>query len=155
MKKELIGICGLYCGGCDNYLAFQPDGRHLLKTQKYAGKDHAPLKCGGCNSSSLSEHCGSCAIRKCARGKNLLHCGECGAFPCGKIEEFHRDGEKWEIAKHRLDILKNSESLKETNPASWLRMFAAKWTCRCGQRFSYYESRCSNCGATLASYSNS
>jgi len=151
--KKLLGVCGLYCGACDNYLAFTESGQHLLKTEKYIGKDLEPLMCKGCSSNALSDHCCKCEMRKCAQSKGISFCGACESFPCEKVTMFHAEGHKWDKAKHRLDIIKNSQRTKTIGVDEWLKESEKKWTCKCGQHFSFYESECSKCNKSLKSYS--
>lgn len=154
MDKKLVGSCGLYCGACDNYLAFQPAGKHLLKTEKFIEENLDLLRCEGCNSNSLSEHCSKCEMMQCAKSKGYLHCGECGDFPCAMIIKFRTDGEKWDFAKHRLDILNNINEINKLGIDIWLKDSAEQWTCECGQPYSYYEQVCVRCNNKLESYYN-
>ena len=38
-ERELLGVCGLYCGACDHYPAFLPEGRHLLEAARRQGRE--------------------------------------------------------------------------------------------------------------------
>ncbi|MCK8060281.1 MULTISPECIES: DUF3795 domain-containing protein [unclassified Fusibacter] len=151
MNDKLIGACGLYCGGCDNYLAFQEGQEHLLKTDKYLTPAIDKLKCNGCNSDSLSEHCSKCEIRKCAHNKGLEYCGACNDFPCDIVMKFHQDGAVLDGARHRLDIIKNTDHMRQ-GLKEWLDASERRWTCSCGLKFSYYEKQCHRCKETLDSY---
>jgi len=150
--KNLVGVCGLYCGGCDNYLAFTKEGKHLLKSEKYLEKNLTKLECEGCNSTRQSEHCFKCKMRLCAKEKNILHCRKCNEYPCEKLKEFKNEAKTWAGAVHRKYIFKNLEEITRIGETEWLKRMGDKWLCQCGQRFSYYESSCSKCGSILSSY---
>ena len=151
-EEKLLGACGLYCGACNNYLAFQPQNSHLLTTAKFAIENPQRLACRGCHSEQLTEHCARCAMRNCANGKGLRFCGECAEYPCETIGKFHADGFVLEGATHRTDILDNTVRLQSVGPTQWLIDQASRWTCTCGLAYSYYESVCARCGESLPSY---
>lgn len=154
MGEELIGACGLYCGACSNYRAFQDGGEHLLGDPKFRVDDISTVRCGGCHSGKLSGHCGNCEIRLCAEKKELLHCGLCRDYPCGKVRSFQEKGEIWEGARHRTFIFVNIRRLGESGASEWLRFMDSSWRCPCGVSYSYYEENCHACGAKLDSYIN-
>ncbi len=151
-NKKLVGVCGLYCGGCDNYLAFTNEGKHLLESEKFRNKDLEKLKCEGCNSGHQSEHCFQCKMRLCAEEKNILHCSKCDNYPCDELKNFKSEAENWPGAIHRKHIFNNLEEINKSGETEWLKKSEEWWRCKCGQRFSYYEKLCSKCGIILASY---
>jgi hypothetical protein len=150
MKEfTLIGFCGLYCGACSQYLASQPDGRHILDKAISQGKNPEKFKCGGCRGAQVDLYppCSQCKMRDCAKNKNLLHCGDCPEMPCYMLKEFQTDGRP-----HHLDILNNLGELKEYGCDKWLLNQEAKWKCACGSKYNWYETSCNNCGAAVNSY---
>lgn len=149
IQKELIGVCGLYCGACDNYRITQDDSKHLLNTPKYKDLDTKTLECCGCNSDHVSEHCGTCPMRKCASSKGYTYCGECADYPCDKVRDFYKIGFEFPFAKHRQVIYANTHDLHEMGIEKWLNFSVKTWTCTCGQAFTYYETECSHCKTSL------
>jgi hypothetical protein len=145
----LLGVCGLYCGACYHYRASFPEGKHLLQEAARQGRKLEGFTCKGCRSGHLYIHvgCARCRIRACAEEKNLLHCGLCPEFPCEQITAFQNDGRV-----HHRDVLSQLEELKAKGADCWLAEQARQWTCECGAHFSWYEERCYNCGASVASY---
>ena len=150
-NSKLVGICGLYCGACDNYLAFQPGHDHLLTQEKFV-KDRENEYCEGCNSNKVSLHCSQCYMRACAKQKEIINCAYCSEYPCDEITKFKSDAEKWDGAKHRKYIFINNEELVKEGEMVWLNNQKIQWTCECGKAFSFYETNCSSCGKKLNSY---
>jgi hypothetical protein len=145
----LLGVCGLYCGGCHHYRASFPEGRHLL--ERAAGQRQSPegFGCRGCRSGALYSYpgCSQCAIRACAEDRGIVHCGLCSEFPCDRIRAFQSDGRI-----HHRDVLDHLVALRAMGPHRWLAEQAQRWTCMCGAGFSWYEVRCHRCGAPLPAY---
>jgi hypothetical protein len=148
-RSELLAVCGLYCGACYHHLASFPESEHLLEEAARQGRTLEGFTCHGCRSDVLYIHpgCARCAIRACAGGRGALHCGLCTEFPCARLEDFRGDGHI-----HHLDVLDSLASLKEKGPDRWLAEQEQRWTCECGTKFSWYETICRNCGASLDSY---
>jgi hypothetical protein len=147
--RQLLAVCGLYCGACYHYRSSFPDGQHLLEETARQGRPLAGFTCQGCRSGALYIHpgCAQCEIRACAEGQGLLHCGLCPTYPCARLQAFQGDGRV-----HHLDVLINLEELKVKGPDRWLAEQAERWQCGCGARFSWYETTCVQCSAPLASY---
>ncbi|HBI39292.1 MAG TPA: hypothetical protein DDY71_16745 [Spirochaetia bacterium] len=152
MKKDLVGFCGLYCGACDNYLAFTKEKKDLLSNEKFQVSDIETLSCSGCHTNKLTEHCSKCLLRKCAMEKEIDSCGFCQKYPCDDLKKFQGDGLKWQGARHRVDVFKNIEQLTDTGIEKWIQNQENKWKCDCGLTYSYYEKKCNRCGKELCSY---
>lgn len=151
-SPRLLAACGLYCGACYHYRASFPESQHLLR-EEFRG--HRPLEgytCRGCRSDRLYIHpgCVECPIRACADEKGLVHCGECADLPCARLLTFQNDGRV-----HHLSILEQLDDIKRKGVKQWLTEQQARWTCACGQPFSWYETVCPHCGASLDSYQTS
>ena len=148
-RNDLLAVCGLYCGACYHYRASFPESAHLLEEAARQGRELEGFTCQGCRSDILYIHpgCAQCEIRACADERVVLHCGLCSEFPCTRLEDFRLDGHI-----HHLDVLDNLASLKEKGPDRWLTEQEQRWTCECGTKFSWYETVCHNCGASLSSY---
>ncbi len=72
MNKELIGMCGAYCGVCE-------------------WKERT--NCPGCQKAKGKMFWGECAVAKCSMEKGISHCGLCSKLPCGILQEFSDDPE--------------------------------------------------------------
>jgi hypothetical protein len=154
-RSDLLAVCGLYCGACYHHRASFPESRHLLEAAARQGRELEGFTCRGCRSGRIHgirvlyihPGCAQCEIRACADERGVLHCGLCLEFPCARIEDFRLDGHI-----HHLDVLDNLVALKGKGPGRWLAEQEQRWTCKCGKKFSWYETACRNCGASLASY---
>ncbi|MBN1312890.1 MAG: DUF3795 domain-containing protein [Anaerolineae bacterium] len=147
--QSLLAACGLYCGACYHYRASFPEGQHLLEEARRQGRKLEGFTCRGCRSDVLYIHpgCAQCQIRDCTDSRGILHCGLCTEFPCEQLIAFQNDGHV-----HHLDILMQLEELKEKGPERWLAEQEQRWRCQCGASFSWYETTCHRCGASLNSY---
>lgn len=135
MKREIVGACGIYCGGCKHY-------------------DEGKEVCGGCGSDKLTEFCSKSGIRICAKESGFLSCNECDEFPCERYLEFYSGGEKWEGARHRNDIVRNLKLLAEAGVDRWIKYQSSRWACDCGEKYTFYDEECKKCGRTVFSYKN-
>jgi len=147
--KNLVAVCGLYCGACPHYRASFPDGQHLLRPEFRGDRPLTKFTCRGCRSNQLYCHpgCSECAIRACADHQGLAHCAKSAEFPCPRLIAFQTDGRA-----HHLPILEQLEDIQRKDIEPWLVEQAARWTCICGQPFSWYEIVCPKCGKPLDSY---
>ncbi len=66
MDKELIAMCGAYCGTC-------------------AWKEKA--NCSSCQDYKGKMFWGTCQVAVCCTDKGLLHCGLCPDVPCTVLQE--------------------------------------------------------------------
>jgi hypothetical protein len=136
-QKESLpaAFCGLYCGGCPLY------------QMSINAPDSSQIKCLGCKSSRLADHCAQCAIRPCATGKNLSSCGQCSQFPCEKTKKFHSNGMDMAVVAE-----KNCFQVRKKGFDFWLRGQPARWTCqKCGSSFSFQDEICPRCKADVYS----
>lgn len=145
-RTHLVAACGLYCGACYHYRASFPDGQHLLRPEFRGNRPLEGFTCQGCRSDRLYIHpgCADCAIRRCADQKGIAHCGQCAELPCERLLAFQNDGHP-----HHLPILEQLEDVQRQGAEQWLIDQAARWTCSCGQPFSWYETTCTQCGSPL------
>ena len=93
----MIAYCGLDCAVCPAYLATvsDDDAARQRVAAKWAAEFGAPvtaadINCDGCSSDSerLYAYCGTCGIRACARGRQVINCAHCGDYMCGILEPF-------------------------------------------------------------------
>ena len=66
MEKEMIAMCGAYCGYCE----------YKEKTG-----------CNGCQSLKGEMFWGTCLVATCCLEKEILHCGLCSDLPCQALQE--------------------------------------------------------------------
>jgi hypothetical protein len=90
-RRKLIGVCGNYCGKCNDYIAYVTKDKELQK--KVADEIAEQLNinitpeqvgCLGCRGSIHNTWAASieCKIRQCVEKKKILCCGLCDKFPC-------------------------------------------------------------------------
>lgn len=147
--SALLGACGLYCGACYHYRASTADGKHLLEAAVRQGRKLQGFTCKGCRSSLLYVHpgCAQCEIRACSDRHGVAHCGLCRAFPCERLQAFQSDGRI-----HHQGLVHQLEELAVMGAGLWLTAQARRWRCGCGAAYSWYETVCPSCGASLPSY---
>ncbi len=151
----LLAACGLYCGACYHYRASFYDTEQLAEVAARRGRDLEGFTCRGCRSDKLYIHpgCAECEIRACADRHGIAHCGVCPSFPCERIQAFQDDGRV-----HHEDVLKALRHLRDQSHDQgverWLAEQARRWTCTCGEPYSWYETMCQACGRPLASYNH-
>ena len=152
MNREtphLLAACGLYCGACYHYQASFLNETQLRDEAARRGRDPQGYTCKGCRSEVLYIHsgCAQCDIRACADEKGISHCGLCPELPCERILAFQNDGRV-----HHRNILIQLAELCAKGEKAWLAEQAQRWSCTCGEGFSWYDEVCHNCGRPLASY---
>ena len=91
MDKQMIGMCGTYCGECE-----------------WKEKTNCP----GCQVRQGKPFWGECSIAKCCIDKGLNHCGRCHNLPCNKLQDAFNNGEHGDDGE-RLINLNNWASGKE------------------------------------------
>lgn len=125
MKKELVGSCGIYCPGCDIYIAWREDNAELKQKiaeniSKEVGKKIAPkdIECTGCHGPIETHWSKNCEIMLCATAKNVDMCILCDVFVCEKLEEFYGKGYE--------DARKNCLRVKEVGLDVWFEEMKKK-----------------------------
>ncbi len=92
MDKQMIGVCGTYCGTCE-------------------WKDK--MNCPGCQECHGTPFWGECQIAKCSIDKGHEHCGHCLDLPCDKLQDAFNNGEHGDNGE-RLINLNNWRDGKDT-----------------------------------------
>jgi len=140
-KKLLLGICGVYCGACTTYRAYNDKDQTLIDWGVKMGMPRDEIYCRGCTSDLVNEWCSKCDFRKCVKEKGIAYCFECKDFPCKKLVDFSK------TRPHRTLGLRNLKQLKETSIKEWLKQQAKRWTCSiCGKKLHWYSEKCPDCG---------
>ena len=140
-KTPLLGICGVYCGACSIYRAYNDNDEALYQRNIDKGIPRDQVFCKGCGSNVVNEWCANCDFRKCVNEKEIAYCFECEDFPCKKLVDFSK------TRPHRTLGLRNFKQLKEMDIEGWLIQQEKRWTCsQCGKQLHWYSEKCSNCG---------
>jgi hypothetical protein len=150
--KDRVGICGLYCGTCPFYLAFREnDSEMLKKISQEKGMPIDDLRCDGCQSDRVSEHCAVCPydFRKCAAGHGVTWCFECSDFPCERLEAF-KDVHVVNGISHHIHVIEDLTEMKEHGIESWVEKQEKNSRCpTCGKISYWFDRACSDCQAEI------
>ncbi len=150
MEGEHLGaVCGLYCGACTLYRAWENDDTEKvleIYQRMYPNKEVAveELRCDGCLSEGhLSPYCHQCKIRQCAAEKpGVTRCSDCLDFPCSLITKFSTDG-----VRHHAEVLKNIRRQQKVGVDEWLQEEYERMRCQlCGVSLDWYAQTCHRCG---------
>jgi hypothetical protein len=119
MDKKYIGYCGLYCENCAVMAKVGPASKTLYAEMKKAGFEGiihmipggdgfwAFLKSMAENGICISCRDGGgnpgCAVRICAKNKDIKICALCGNYPC---EHFAKFFEGYHVLEHDNNLLR-------------------------------------------------
>jgi hypothetical protein len=149
--KNLVGICGLYCGTCPYYLAYRKnDTACLTKLAQEECASIEELRCDGCLSENVSCHCKACrhGFRTCASEKGVNWCFECSEFPCQRLKDFTEIHVVNGI-KHHEHVIDDLMDMKENGIAQWVeRQDQAARCTGCGQVRYWFDRACPDCSGT-------
>jgi hypothetical protein len=145
LNKNLVSVCGLYCGSCGIYLATQEnDTQRILEYALVLNQSYDETVCEGCRGDKKSAHClKMCSFIDCSKERKVSHCGECEKFPCINLVEFQSK------MPHRIEIIKWLAELKEVGTKQWLIEMRNRFTCgNCETVNSGYDISCRKCKIT-------
>jgi len=146
--EELLGICGLYCGTCPNYLAAREgDAAELGRISEATGIPVARVRCDGCLSENVFEPCIDCrhGFRACAAERNVTWCFECPDLPCRRLEAF-RDVHVVDGISHHENVVENLRYAREHGVKRFVEDQERRGRCpRCGRRLYWHQRRCPEC----------
>ena len=120
-EKKLIAPCGIYCGQCNDYLAYakgDPEAmtKAIAEISKVLHRNVSPdeVRCLGCWGEVHTAHsaCIGCEVRRCAEGKGILTCAVCDEFLCEKLDRRIRKNDK----KQRDNLYR----IREVGLEAWL-----------------------------------
>ena len=119
MYKKYMCYCGLYCENCAVKAKVEPASKVLYEEMKKAGFEDIIhfipdgegfwrfLKTisqeGACISCQEGSGNPGCAVRICAKEKEIEMCALCGEYPCDKFDEFFKT---YPTLKNDNDILR-------------------------------------------------
>ena len=138
--KELVGYCGIFCGGSALYkgrvmAGVANDLKELIEAHTFTqdwlskffgidfsfeefrkGLDYFANKNSNCYPKvPCKRGCGEpCKIKDCAKNRGIEICFECSEFPCKHFSRFEE--------KERLDIVKEYEKFKKLGMEEWLKL---------------------------------
>ncbi|UCE44014.1 MAG: DUF3795 domain-containing protein [Candidatus Bathyarchaeota archaeon] len=145
-EAPLLGICGVYCGACTTYRAYNDNDQALIEWEIKTCMPRDEIYCRGCLSDLVNEWCSNCDFRKCARVRGIVYCFECAEFPCKKLVDFSK------TRAHRVLGLGNLKRLREISMEEWLREQEKRWACpTCGKKLHWYSEECPDCGTKVIS----
>ncbi|MFC2035388.1 DUF3795 domain-containing protein [Chloroflexota bacterium] len=133
MREELIAPCGMNCGICSAYLAYEYDIKNKGVRIPY---------CIGCRPRDKK-----CAFlkKKCnllLQGK-VQYCYECDDFPCLILQHLDKSYRN----KFRMSMVENLTFIKEKGITQFLAQEVAKWKClKCEAEICCHNGICFNCG---------
>ena len=150
--EKMVGICGLYCGTCPNYLASRKnDLEQLKKISEATGIPIEEVRCDGCLSDNVFAPCVKCmhGFRECAKEKEVDWCFECPDFPCQRLEDF-KDVHIVNNISHHEHVIDELNNMKENGIEQWVKKQDKEGRCpQCGE-VQYWSAReCSYCGIKI------
>ena len=128
MKPEikLAGVCGLYCGKCDIYLAYsESDQERKTKIAENISKEvkkqikPEQIVCDGCHGEDELCWGDECKIRACCFGKGYDFCFKCEDYPCSILTDFGKQHEDYQKAVAEL------EEMRKVGIDKWLEKQAS------------------------------
>ncbi|MCL1938524.1 MAG: DUF3795 domain-containing protein [Candidatus Azobacteroides sp.] len=106
MNKKYIGYCGIYCENCAVKVKVEPASKILYAEMKKAGFEEimhllpdgdrfwsfieGMAVHGVCASCKEGGGNPECAVRICAKEKNIEICASCESYPCEKFAELFK-----------------------------------------------------------------
>lgn len=146
--RQLVGVCGIYCGACFVYRAYNDQDQTLIQRLINLGFQEETIQCKGCTSRVISPRCAKCSFRDCAAKKGISSCFECGDMPCKALIELSEERARKDNLPHLNLCLVNLEALKRVGVQNWLKQQEKRWSCKsCGKKLHYYSDTCPDCGA--------
>jgi len=118
--SEILAYCGLICHTCPIYLATRENNKaeqirmrtniaRICREQYGMNYESTDITdCDGCwaENDRIFASCGSCAIRNCAREKEVENCAFCNEYACEKLKTFFASESN---AKMRLDMIRGEK----------------------------------------------
>jgi hypothetical protein len=118
--SETLAYCGLICQTCPIWLASRIEDKTEKLRQKSEiarlcrenyGMQYQPediTDCDGCGAENdrIFASCRVCAIRNCAREKEVENCAFCDEYACDKLKAFFATESN---AKMRLDMIRDEK----------------------------------------------
>ena len=146
--SKLVGICGLYCGTCPSYLAYQEnDVEEIERTSQRLGIPIEEVRCDGCLSGRVRPRCVDCkpGFRRCATEKKVTWCFQCPDFPCQRLRDFTNVHIVNGIS-HHAHVIDDLQYMKEHGIEQWLEKQDRAARCpQCGKKLYWFSRVCPGC----------
>jgi len=146
--SSMVGICGLYCGTCPNYLASRKNDSEQL--EKISQKTDIPVeevRCDGCLSDNVFAPCVDCkhGFRRCAEEKEVTWCFQCHDFPCRRLKDF-KDVHIVNGISHHAHVIEDLKYMSEHGIEKWVEAQEQAGQCpRCGTILYWQIQECPDC----------
>jgi Protein of unknown function (DUF3795) len=138
--------CGIFCGAC-SVARYGETHRGDAFTACLGIVTAKDLACRGCKTDALYAGCRSCRLRECALARHVEHCVDCADYPCRIYRGWQSVGR---ILPHVRETSASLEVIRSRGVEAWLAAQEKRWSCpQCGERFSWYATRCGRCGRGL------
>jgi hypothetical protein len=101
--------------------------------------------CPGCLSPEAGQpkHCRSCAIKACAKERDLNRCYGCADFPCSNIRRIDRRY----LTSYGVGLIENGMAAKRGGLRAFMESERRRWACpACEGVVDQHRRRCSECG---------
>lgn len=147
-SRNLVGKCGLYCGACTIYRAYQDSEEWQQEIASRANCSPGQVRCNGC--SDLTSECwgNDCKIVSCTRAKGYDFCFECPEFQNVGCQKFNTLSDRY--LQGGVNLRDNLNTIKEGKVNEWLQESADKFSCKlCGKPISVWSNECHHCGYKL------
>ncbi len=139
--------CGLYCGSCEMLMGTKKNELENIAKLKNVSLDG--VKCHGCKTDVLYEHCRNCQLKKCAQDKNIEFCIDCNEYPCQNLENFRNNPQY----PYHIEVYESMEEIKQKGCKIWLENQKKRWSCQsCSQEYMWYTLKCEKCGKKVNGY---
>jgi len=145
---SLVGRCGLYCGACGIYRAYQDNGVFLEYVSKSWSIPKEKIHCNGCM--ALTPECwgSGCERVRCLDGKGYKFCFECPSFEERSCEKYEKLASRYLERGEDMRASLIRIGMGEVNV--WLEEQDKRWRCpSCGHPISWFGGKCFNCGKPL------
>ena len=147
-RNKLVCICGIYCGTCQSYLAYQEnDAAELVRVSQKLGIAISEVRCDGCLSDRVMPHCVDCryGFRICAKNKGVTWCFQCPDFPCQRLRDFLDVHIVNGISHHAL-VIEDLQYMKEYGIDEWVEKQVEAGRCpHCGKKLYWFTRECPKC----------
>ena len=143
---ELVGICGLYCGTCPNYLAYRKDDvEQLNRISQATGIPIENIRCDGCLSDKVMPYCMECRFRQCAGEKKVTWCFQCHDFPCQWLSDF-TNAHIINGISHHAHVIEDLRYMKQYGIEQFAEEQERAGRCpQCGDALYWFARGCSSC----------
>ncbi len=144
--KQIVGICGIYCGACLTYRSSRDGDPKLIDFLMEQGLSKDEMLCNGCGSDFVTPRCSGCIFKECVKNKEIAYCYECPDFPCRKTTDLSENRASVEHKPHLKLCPRNIQDIRKIGLDEWLKQQEKRWSCQsCGRKLHWYAESCPSC----------